>query len=107
MINQTQMIGFVNENGETEALAALNRLNIATLNEVMTIFTQFIKYVELNFISHFNFFAMLLKSMIKLASVPANKHAEILMQAVSQGFSQTTYLNVIFVCCLLTPAEKR
>jgi hypothetical protein len=41
-------IGFLAENGETDALAAQNRLDIASHNEVMVIFTRFIEYVEGN-----------------------------------------------------------
>jgi hypothetical protein len=39
MIHWTLMIGFLKDNRETEALAAMNRLDIARLNEVMVIFT--------------------------------------------------------------------
>jgi hypothetical protein len=39
MIHWTQVIGFLKENRETEALASLHRLDIARLNEVMVIFT--------------------------------------------------------------------
>jgi hypothetical protein len=41
MIHWTHVIGFLNENRETEALAAMNRFDIARLNEVMVIFTRF------------------------------------------------------------------
>jgi hypothetical protein len=46
------------ENGETDALAALNRLDIARLNEIMAILTGFIEYAEGNFISYFCTFPM-------------------------------------------------
>jgi hypothetical protein len=39
MIHWTHVIGFLNENRETEILAVLNRLDIDWLNEVMVIFT--------------------------------------------------------------------
>jgi hypothetical protein len=39
MTHCTQVIGFLIENGETEALAALSRFDIARLNEVMAAFT--------------------------------------------------------------------
>jgi hypothetical protein len=52
------MINFFTENEETEALVAVNRLDIARLNEVMAIFTRLIKYMEGTFISYFDFFAM-------------------------------------------------
>jgi hypothetical protein len=46
----------LNENRETEVLAIPNRLNIARLNELMVIFTWFIKCVEGNSISYFDMF---------------------------------------------------
>jgi hypothetical protein len=48
------VIGFLVENGETEARAALNRIDIAILNEVVAIFTRFIKCVEGNFLLRFD-----------------------------------------------------
>jgi lauroyl/myristoyl acyltransferase len=42
--------------------------------------------------------------MVNLGSLHANKHAETLIQTVSERFSLTTDLNVRFVCCLVTPA---
>jgi hypothetical protein len=39
MIHWTQVIGFLTQNGETEALASLKRLDIARLTEIMVIFT--------------------------------------------------------------------
>jgi hypothetical protein len=63
------------KNRETEALAALNRLDIGKLNEVKVIFTRFIKYVEGNSISYLDIFPMLHKLMVNLGSLPANKHA--------------------------------
>jgi hypothetical protein len=105
-IHWTQMIGFLNENRETEVLAALSRLDIARLNQVMVIFTRFIKYMEGNYNSYCDIFPMLQKSMVDLGSLRANNHAETLMQTVSERFSQTTDLNVIFACCLVMPAGK-
>jgi hypothetical protein len=40
----------LNENREPEGVAALNRLDIARLNEVKAIFAQFIKYAEGNIV---------------------------------------------------------
>jgi hypothetical protein len=57
------MIGFLNENRETEVLAAPNRLNIARMNEVMVIFTRFIKCVEGNSISYSDICPMIQKLM--------------------------------------------
>jgi hypothetical protein len=99
--------GFSNENRETEGLAALNRLDIAWLNEVMVIFMQCIKCVEENSLSYFDIFPLLQKLMIDLGSLRANKHAEILIQTVSWCFSRTTDFNVMFVCCLVKPAGKK
>jgi hypothetical protein len=73
----------------------------------MSIFTQFIKYIEGNFVSYFDIFPMLQKLILKSRSLRVKKHAETLMQAVSRRFSRITNLNVIFVCCLVTPARKR
>jgi hypothetical protein len=66
MIHWTLMIGFLKENRETEALAALDRLDIARLNEIMVIFTRFSMCVEGNSISYFDVFLMLQKLMVNL-----------------------------------------
>jgi hypothetical protein len=58
MIPCSLMIRFSTENGENEALAVLNRLDIAKLNEVMPIFLQFIKCVEGDFLLYFEIFLM-------------------------------------------------
>jgi hypothetical protein len=105
-IQWTQMIGFFNENRETEVLAALNRLDIDGLNKVRVIFTQFIKCVEGNLISYFDIFPILQKLMVDLESLRAKKHAKTFMQTVSEHFSRTADLNVTFVCSLVTPAWK-
>jgi hypothetical protein len=106
-IHWTQMIGFLKENRETEALAALNRLDITRLNEVMIVLTRFIRCLEENCISNFDIFPMLQKLMVNLGSLCANKQTETLIQTVSEHFSRTTDLNVIFVCALVTPAGKK
>jgi hypothetical protein len=90
-----------------EVLAALNGLDIVRLNEVIIIVTRFLKCVEGNSILYFNIFPMLQKLVVNLGSLRANKHAETLMQTVSERFSRTTHLNVIFVCCLVTPAGRK
>jgi hypothetical protein len=105
MIRWTQVTGFLTENGETKARAALDRLDIARLNEVVVIFTGFIKGVEGNFISYFDIFLMFQKLLVNLGSLLAGKHAETLM-LTAECFSRTTDLNVIFFCCRVTPAEK-
>jgi hypothetical protein len=94
-------------NRETEALPALNCFTIARLNEAIIIFTMFIKCAEGNFISCFDIFPNLQKFMANLGPLRANKHAETLMQAVSERFSQTMDGNIIFICCLVTPIGKK
>jgi hypothetical protein len=76
------------ENRETEVLAALNHLNIARLNKLMVIFTRFIKCVEGNSISYFDIFPILQELMVDLGSLCASKHAETLMQTVSERFHE-------------------
>jgi hypothetical protein len=107
MIHWTQVIDVLKENRETEVLAVLNRLDIVRLNEVMVIFTRFIMCVEGNSISYFNIFRMVQELMVDLGSPHANKHAETLTQTVSECFSQTTDLNIIIVCCLVTLAGTK
>jgi hypothetical protein len=106
VIHWMQAVDFLEENQEKEALVALNCLGIARLTEAMDIFTRFIKCVKGNCISYFNIFLMLQKLVVNLGSLCANKHAEILMQIVAERFSRTPDLNVIFGCCLVTPAGK-
>jgi hypothetical protein len=86
---------FLTENGKTEALAAPNRLDIARLIEIIAVSTRFIKCVEENCISFFDIFPMLQTLMENLGSLRANKHAEILTQAVSERFSRTRDLDMI------------
>jgi hypothetical protein len=50
---------------------------------------------------------MLEKLMVSLGAVRANKHAEALMNAVSRHFAETTDVNIIFTCFLVTPIGKR
>jgi hypothetical protein len=82
------------------------RLDFARLNEVMAVFRRFIKSAEGNSVSYFNIFPILEKLMANLGAVRANKHAEALMNAVSRRFSETTDMNIIFPCFLVTPIEK-
>jgi hypothetical protein len=49
---------------------------------------------------------MLDKLMANLGAVHANKHAKALMNAVSRRFSETTDMNIIFTCFLVTPIGK-
>jgi hypothetical protein len=102
-----QVVNFLKDKEETEALAALMRLDFARLNEVMAVFRQFIKSAEGNFVSCSTIFPMLDKLMANFGAVRANKHAEALMNAVSRRFSETTDANIIFACFLVTPIGKR
>jgi hypothetical protein len=88
-----QIVGFLKDKEETDALAALMRLDFARLNEVMAIFRCFIKSAEGNSVSYSNIFPMLQKLMANLGAVRANKHAEALMNAVSRRFSGTRNVN--------------
>jgi hypothetical protein len=81
------VIGFLNQNRETGVPPALNRLDITRQNEVMVIFTRFIKRVERNSISYFDIFSMFQKLMVDLGSLRVNKHVDTLMEAVSKHFS--------------------
>jgi hypothetical protein len=102
-----QFISFLNAKGETDALTALMRLDFARLNEVMAVFKRFIKSAEGNSVSYYNIFPMLEKLMANLGALRANKHAKALMNAVSRRFSETTDMNIIFTCFLVTPIGKR
>jgi hypothetical protein len=79
-----QVVNFLKDKEETNALAAMMRLDFARLNEVMAIFRRFIKSAEGSSVSHSNIFPMLEKLMANLGALRANKHAETLMNAVSR-----------------------
>jgi hypothetical protein len=100
-------VSFLKNKGETNALAALMRLDFAKLNEVMAVFRRFIKSAEGNFVSYSTIFPMLEKLMANFGALRANKHGEALMNAVSRRFSETTDVNIIFTCFLVTPIGKR
>jgi hypothetical protein len=95
------------EERATEVLITLNHLDIARMNEVIIVFTRFIKCVEGNFVSYFDIFPILQKLPTNLGFLRTNKHRETLRQAASQRFSRTTDLNIIFACCLATPVGER
>jgi hypothetical protein len=107
MAHWMQVVSFLKDNGETDALAALMRLDFARLNEVMAVFRRFIKSAEGNSVSYSSIFLMLEKLMADLGALRANKHAEALMNAVSRRFSETTDMNILFTCFLVTPIGKR
>jgi hypothetical protein len=108
MAHLMQVVSFLKNKEETDALAlvALMPLDFARLNEVMTVFRRFIKFAEGNSVSYSNRFPMLEKLMANLGAPRANKHAEALMNAVSRRFSETTDVNIIFTCFLVTPIGK-
>jgi hypothetical protein len=93
------------ENRETAALAALIRLDITRLNEGIAIFTRFIKCVDGSF--HIRHMSNVTKVNRKFGSLYANKHAETLMQVVSERFSRATDLSMMFACRLVMPVEQR
>jgi hypothetical protein len=72
-IHWRQVIGFLNENRETESLAAMNHLDIVRLNEIMVTFTRLINCVKRSLVSYFDIFPMLQKLMVNLGSLPTNK----------------------------------
>jgi hypothetical protein len=53
-----QVVSFLKDKGETDALAALMRLDFARLNEVMAVFRRFIKSAEGNSVSYSNIFPL-------------------------------------------------
>jgi hypothetical protein len=101
-----QVVSFLKDKEETDAPAALMRLDFARLNEVMAVFRRFIKSAEGNSVSYSNIFSLLEKLMADLSALRANKHSEAIMNAVSRRFSETTDVNIIFTCFLVTPIGK-
>jgi hypothetical protein len=83
------------------------RIDFARLNEVMAVFRRSIKWAEGNSVSYSNVFSMLEKLMAHLGALRANKHAEALINAVSRRFSETTEVNIMVTCFLVTPIGKR
>jgi hypothetical protein len=85
------------ENGEMEARTDVNGFGIVMLNQIMAILTQFIKYVEGNFILSFDIFSGLQKLLVNLGSVHAkgskawgSRHhvkCEIYIKFVTEGIS--------------------
>jgi hypothetical protein len=100
-------IGFSKDKQETKAMAAVNRLDVGRPMEAPTVFTRFVKSTEGNSASHFNIFPMLQKLMASLGSLHANNHTETLVKAVSERFSLTTELRIIFTCFLVIPVGQR
>jgi hypothetical protein len=102
-----QIVSFLKDKGETDALAALMQFDFARLNEVIAVFRRFIKSADGNSVPYSNIFPMLEKLMANLGALRANKHAETLMNAVSRRFAETTDVKIIFTCFLVTPIGKR
>jgi hypothetical protein len=102
-----QIISFLKDKEETDALAALMQLDCARLNEIMAVFRRLLKSEEGNSVSYSNILPMLEKLMANFGALHANKHAEALMNAASRRFSETMDVNIIFTCFLVTPIGKR
>jgi hypothetical protein len=107
MIYWTQAAGFLKDKAETEAMAALNCLDVGRLSEIPAIFRRFVKSAEGNPVSYFDIFPLSQKLRVNLGSLHANKHAETFMKDISERFSRTTDLNIIFTCFLVTQVGKR
>jgi hypothetical protein len=107
MAKWMQVVSFLRDKEETDALAALMRFDFARLNEVIAVFRRFIKSVEGNPVSYSNVFPMLEKLMANFGALHANKHADALMNALSRRFSETTDVNITFTCFLVRPIGKR
>jgi hypothetical protein len=86
---------------ETDALAALMRLDFARLNEVMAVFRWIIKSAERKPVPYSHISPILEKLMANLGALRANKHAKAIMNAVSRLFSETTDVIIIFECFLV------
>jgi hypothetical protein len=71
MIHWTKVVGCLKDKEETEAMVALNHLDVGRLNEVLAIFRRFLKSVEGNSVSYFDIFPMLQKLMANLGSLRA------------------------------------
>jgi hypothetical protein len=101
-----QVVSLLNDEEETDGLATLMQLDFARLNEIIEVFRRFIKSAEGNSVSYSNTFPILEKLMAILGVLRVNKHTEAVMNAVSGRFSETTDVNIIFTCFLVTPIGK-
>jgi hypothetical protein len=70
-----QFVSLLKDKEETDALAALMRLEFDRLNEIMAVFRRFIKSAEGNPVSYSDIFPMLEKLMANFGAVHANKNA--------------------------------
>jgi hypothetical protein len=107
MAHWMQVVSFLKDKEETDALAALMRVNLARPNDIMAVFRRFIKSAEKNSVSYSNISPLLEELMANLGAVRANKHTEALKNAVSRRFSETVNVNITFTCFLMTPIRKR
>jgi hypothetical protein len=57
-IHWRQIVGFLKDKEETEAMVALNRLDVGRLNEILVIFKHFLRYPEENSVPYLHIFAM-------------------------------------------------
>jgi hypothetical protein len=94
-----QVVSFLKDREQTDALAALKGLDVGRLNEVIIVFAQFIKSAEGSSGSYFNMFPILQKRMDNLESPRASKHAETLVKAASKRSSEMRDLNIIVISC--------
>jgi hypothetical protein len=72
----------------------------------MAVFRRFINFAQDNSVSYSNIFPMLEKLMANSGALHANKYAEAFANAVSRCLSETTDMNMIFTCSLVTPIGK-
>jgi hypothetical protein len=107
LIHWMPLVGFLKDKEETEAMAALNGLDVGRPNEVMAVFRCLGKSAEGNSVAYFDIFPMLQKLMANLGPLRVKKHAEALMKAVSECLSRITDFNKIFTYCLATLAGKK
>jgi hypothetical protein len=106
MAHWMQAVSFSKDKEETDALAALMRLDFARLDEAMTVFRLFIKSAEGNSVSSSCIFPTSEKLMANLGALRANKHTRALMNAVSRRFSETMDVNIVFTYFLVTELGK-
>jgi hypothetical protein len=72
----------------------------------MTVFTWFTKSAPGNAVSYSDIVPMLEKLMTNLGDLRANGHVEAVINPVSRCLPETTDVNIIFTCFLVTPIRK-
>jgi hypothetical protein len=76
MAHWMQVVSFLKDKRETDALAALMQLEFARLNKVMAVFRRFIKSAEGNSVPYSNIFPMLKQLIANFGALRSNKHAK-------------------------------